>query len=151
MAESVVEDLDPDLVRLGRVDRDFLNRDGLASLPRDGSLASDNLRHSVSVHWGPSTGRSYAPCDEKADCERGREMPQRADDAGLCVGAGERRIAYLSLGVRHCSDRYAEQRESKSKNSDNDITSSVSLSFPLFASTRTSAHAHIADPLSRLL
>ena len=44
MAESVVEDLDPDLVRLGRVDRDLLNRDGLASFPCDGSLASDNLR-----------------------------------------------------------------------------------------------------------
>ena len=44
MAESVVKDLDPDLVRLGRVDRDLLNRDGLASLPSDGSLASDNLR-----------------------------------------------------------------------------------------------------------
>lgn len=44
VAESVVKDLDPDLVRLGRVDRDLLNRDGLASLPSDGSLASDNLR-----------------------------------------------------------------------------------------------------------
>ena len=59
MAESVVEDLDPDLVRLGRVDRDLLNRDGLASFPCDGSLASDNLRHqaaSVSVHRGSLDG-----------------------------------------------------------------------------------------------
>lgn len=44
MAEGVVEDLDPDLIRLGRVDRHLLDRDGLAGLPGDGGLASDGLQ-----------------------------------------------------------------------------------------------------------
>jgi hypothetical protein len=55
VAETRVEDLDADLVLLGRSDLDVLDRERLARFPGDGSLALDNLDmrniQSIRIRW----------------------------------------------------------------------------------------------------
>lgn len=79
MADSGVEDLDPNLVGLGGRDLDLLDAELLARLPRDGGLALDNLvMADGDVSWGSffslplhrTRGRAAAV----SECE-GRDPP----------------------------------------------------------------------------
>lgn len=103
VAESVVKDLDPDFVRLGRVNRDLLDRDGLAGLPRDGGLARNDLQEMtqrISSLYGASLG--------KFDCSKEAMMQPAVADllSPRTASRAESETTDLSLNVRH--DRSVE-------------------------------------------
>jgi hypothetical protein len=79
VAERGVKDLDPDLVLLWRVNRDVLDRDGLASSPGDGGFAGDDL---AGVAGGElARGGDWRGSDDEEKRESGTDL-------SLSVGHG---------------------------------------------------------------